>query len=250
MQAAPDAEITSGCLRENRLHESSAPPWAPPRYTGRDFDCRNWRFLSPLVPGQIIGVGRNFARDEASRPSTPPELPILFYKPRHALLDPGAPVVLPPGVQQIKFESELAVVIGRRTRSVSETEALAHVAGYTIANDYAALDLFHADGHWTLGKACDTFCPLGPVLTTEIDFSSVRVQAYKNGVLKQDSPLGLMINPVPRLIALISRYLTLEPGDVILTGTPFGAEMVGAGDTVECVIPGIGRLRNPIQAAA
>jgi 2-keto-4-pentenoate hydratase/2-oxohepta-3-ene-1,7-dioic acid hydratase in catechol pathway len=194
-------------------------------------------------------VGKNFAPDRAALPAQPPALPILFHKPARCVVGPEADVQLPPGITRIKFEAELAVVIGRRARGVSAVAALGHVCGYTVANDFAALELFHPDGHWTLGKSCDTFCPLGPVIATELDLSAVRVRSFLNGQPQQDSALDLMITALPRLIELISRYLTLEPGDVILTGTPSGAAFAADGDVVECAINGIGRLRNPVRRA-
>lgn len=237
----------AGVLELDCLREIASPPWDELKYTGREFAIAGWHFLCPLTPAQIIGVGKNFAPDRASLSARPSEIPILFHKPSRCVIAPDAHVTLPPGIGRIKFEAELAAVIGRRARAVSEAAALEYVCGYTIANDYAALELFHPDGHWTLGKSCDTFCPMGPVISTALDLSSVRVRSFLNGHLQQDSSLELMITPLPRLIALISRYCTLEPGDVILTGTPRGAAFAGHGDVVECVIEGIGSLRNPVR---
>lgn len=247
LQPPDGSALIAGVLEHDRLRETASPPWHAPKFTGREFDIAGWHYLCPLVPAQIIGVGKNFAPDRASLCARPPELPILFHKPSRCVIAPDAHVRLPPGIGRIKFEAELAAVIGRRVRTVSEADALEYVCGYTIANDYAALELFHPDGHWTLGKSCDTFCPLGPVISTALDLSSVRVRSFLNGRLQQDSSLDLMITSLPRLIAIISRYLTLEPGDVILTGTPHGAAFAGHGDVVECAIEGIGSLRNPVR---
>ncbi len=249
LQSPDGAAVVSGALERGSLRELANPPWLPPVFTGREFDVAGWRHLCPLSPGQIIGVGKNFAPDPAALPNRPPAIPILFHKPARCVVGPEADVLLPPGVARIKFESELAVVIGRRARAVSPADALGYVCGYTVANDFAALELFHPAGHWTLGKSCDTFCPLGAVIATALDLSAVRVRSFLNGRPYQDSPLELMITALPRLIELISRYLTLEPGDVILTGTPTGAGFAADGDVVECVIDGIGRLRNPVRKA-
>ncbi len=237
----------AGVLEHDQLRETASAPWEQLKFTGRAFDIAGWDYLCPLIPAQVIGVGKNFALNPASLGAGPPDLPILFHKPSRCVIAPNAQVSLPPGIGRIKFEAELAAVIGRRARAVSEAAALEYVCGYTIANDYAALELFHPDGHWTLGKSCDTFCPMGPVIATGLDLSSIRVRSFLNGRLQQDSSLDLMISPLPRLIALISRYCTLEPGDVILTGTPRGAAFAGHGDVVECVIDGIGSLRNPVR---
>lgn len=248
-QSPTGGDVISGALVKGCLRELAGPPWQPPEFTGREFDVASWRPVCPVSPGQIIGVGKNFAPHAAALPARPPTMPILFHKAPGSVVDPECDVRLPPGIARIKFEAELAVVIGRRTHAVSCAAALEHVCGYTIANDFAALELFHPDGHWMLGKSCDTFCPLGPVITTALDLSAVRVRSSLNGLSYQDSALDLMITTLPRLIELISRYLTLEPGDVILTGTPHGAGFAADGDVVECAIDGIGRLRNSVRNA-
>jgi 2-keto-4-pentenoate hydratase/2-oxohepta-3-ene-1,7-dioic acid hydratase in catechol pathway len=199
------------------------------------------------MPRHIIGIGGNFVREEAQKPSIP-ELPILFFKPLTSVIGPGDPVLLPRGTEAVKFESELAVVIGITAKHVRPEETDQVIFGFTVANDISASNYYHPAGHWTIGKAFDTFCPLGPVIETDFDYRSARIRATHNSVMKQDSPMERMIMPIGAMIATISSFMTLMPGDVILTGTPPGADWIKDGDAVDCFIEGIGRLHNPVKA--
>jgi 2-keto-4-pentenoate hydratase/2-oxohepta-3-ene-1,7-dioic acid hydratase in catechol pathway len=212
---------------------------------------------SPVpAPRVIWGVGLNY-RDHASETGRPPpEFPTLFVKSPGAVIGDGEPIVIPPHVTQPDYEGELAVVIGRRARDVPAAEALAVVAGVTIGHDVSARDHQYTTGQWSWSKSFDTFCPLGPELVSldEIDLATgLALETRVSGELLQSSNTSELLFAVPQLIAWISQGCTLEPGDVILTGTPSG---VGAartpprwlqhGDVVEITIEGIGTLRNPI----
>lgn len=213
-------------------------------HTGDVHDHQDIKLLPPVQPEKIIGIGANFVGDEKDLPETQPEIPVFFYKPGSSLIAAEEEVEIPAGVEEIKFESELAVVIGKKTKNISEEEVLDHILGYTVGNDVTAPQFFHEAGHWTVGKSFDTFTPLGPVIQTDLDPSEVYVKAEVNGEEKQNSKTTLMIVPLKRMVAYLSGVMTLQPGDVILTGSPLGAEFVKNGDTVECKIDEIGTLRN------
>ncbi|MBN1964444.1 MAG: fumarylacetoacetate hydrolase family protein [Anaerolineae bacterium] len=202
--------------------------------------------LPPVRPGKIVCIGRNYAAHAAEHQAEVPDEPMLFLKPPSALIGPGVPIELPAGVGRIDHEAELAVIIGRQARRVSRDEALAYVLGYTCANDVSARVLQKKDGQWGRAKGFDTFCPLGPWINTELDPSDLQVRAYVNGDLRQDDRTSHMVFDVPALIAFISDVMTLEPGDLILTGTPAGVSELHDGDTVRIEIEGIGALSNPV----
>ncbi|WP_274650288.1 fumarylacetoacetate hydrolase family protein [Paenibacillus humicola] len=240
-----DTVTRSGVLEGDVIREFAGDMYGPLQLTGNTLPLAEVLLKAPVEPRHIIGIGKNFVAAGDPKPEIP-ELPIFFYKPVTTVVGPDEPVLLPPGTPGIKFEAELAVIIGRRTRNIEPAEADAAIFGYTVANDFGATDYFHPEGHWTVGKAFDTFCPLGPVVETEFDYRSAHIQATVNGNVLQDAPMELIITPVDVMISRISRFMTLMPGDVILTGTPAGAEMVGDGDIVDCFIEGIGHLRNRI----
>ena len=214
---------------------------------------------SPVPPPRVIwGVGLNY-RDHATETGRPlPETPTLFMKSPGSVIGPGQPIVVPPHVTQPDYEGELAVVIGRRVRDVPVDDALSVVAGVTVGHDVSARDHQYTTGQWTWSKSFDTFCPLGPevVPLDEIDLGRLPIETRVSGQVMQSSNTSELVFSVPELIAWISRGCTLQPGDVILTGTPAG---VGAartpprwlldGDVVEITIGGVGTLRNPVVRA-
>jgi 2-keto-4-pentenoate hydratase/2-oxohepta-3-ene-1,7-dioic acid hydratase in catechol pathway len=204
------------------------------------------------TPGKIVCVGRNYAEHAAELGNALPAEPLLFLKPPSSVIGHGDAVVLPPESERVEHEGEIAVVIGRRIKRVSEAEALAGIAGITCANDVTARDLQRRDGQWTRAKGFDTFCPLGPrvVPLSELPpLDQLEVVCRVNGEVRQQGRARDMAFPIPFLLAYISRIMTLEPGDVILTGTPSGVGPLRPGDVVEVEIPGVGILRNPVVAA-
>ncbi len=206
------------------------------------------RLLAPLQPGKIICVGRNFAAHAQEHGAEIPEIPLLFLKPPSAVIGPEDAILLPPQSQQVEHEAELAVVMGRRGRRITPEAALDHVAGYTIANDVTARDLQRSDTLWTRAKGFDTFCPLGPWIETEFDPADVLITCHVNGEIRQMASTRDMVFTIRQLIAFASSIMTLEPGDLILTGTPAGVSPLASGDVVEISIEGIGKLRNPVAA--
>jgi 2-keto-4-pentenoate hydratase/2-oxohepta-3-ene-1,7-dioic acid hydratase in catechol pathway len=215
-------------------------------YTGKVFSANEVKYLAPIVPNQIIGIGANYVSIIEDLPSELPEIPVFFFKPTSSVVGPGENIIIPEGIYQVKFESELAIVIGKEAKNVTESEVLDYIFGYTVVNDVTAPQFFHQNGHWTIGKSFDTFTPLGPVIETELDPFQVKVEAKINEVEKQNSPTELMIMSISKMISYLSTVMTLNPGDVILTGSPVGADFVGVGDVVECEIKEIGILRNTI----
>ncbi|KHE68810.1 fumarylacetoacetate hydrolase family protein [Halobacillus sp. BBL2006] len=213
-------------------------------YTGEVLPLEQVELLAPAVPSKIIGIGANYVGSAEERPEELPEIPVFFFKPSSSVIGTEAEIVIPDLVDEVKFESELAVVIGKETRNVAEEDVLDHIFGYTIGNDVTAPQFFHEDGHWTVGKSFDTFTPIGPYIETELDPSQVSVKADINGVETQNSPTNLMIVPLAHMVSYLSKVMTLEPGDCILTGSPLGAYFVKNQDVIECKIDEIGTLKN------
>ncbi|MBV8366622.1 MAG: fumarylacetoacetate hydrolase family protein [Candidatus Eremiobacteraeota bacterium] len=202
--------------------------------------------LAPVLPSKIIGVGRNYADHAAELGNALPKEPLLFLKAPSALLDPGANIVYPRQSTRVDYEGELAVVIGLRCRDVSRANAFDVIAGYTICNDVTARDLQQHDGQWARAKGFDTFAPLGPCVVSDLDPAELRIQTRLNGAVKQDCATNRLIFDVPALIEYISAAFTLEPGDVIATGTPSGIAPMQRGDEVSVTIEGIGTLTNRV----
>jgi 2-keto-4-pentenoate hydratase/2-oxohepta-3-ene-1,7-dioic acid hydratase in catechol pathway len=204
--------------------------------------------LCPCQVTKIVAVGRNYAAHAAEHGNEVPSQPLIFLKPPSAVIGPGESIMCPPQSAQVEHEAELAVVIGRRARRVSAADAWGHVLGYTCANDVTARDLQRSDGQWSRAKGFDTFAPLGPWIVTELDPTDLNVVCRVNGQVTQQASTADMVFKIPQLIEYISAAMTLEPGDVILTGTPEGVSPIQAGDQVEVEIEGIGTLRNPVVA--
>jgi len=207
------------------------------------------RVLAPCVPTKIIGVGRNYADHAAEMNNPLPTEPLLFLKPPSALNHHDGEVVYPVQSRHVDFEGELAVVIAVRCKNVQRGDAPSVVLGYTICNDFTARDLQRSDNQWARAKGFDGFAPLGQCIVSGIDPSALNLQTYLNGSLKQDAHTSALIFSIPTLIEYISAAFTLEPGDVITTGTPAGVGTVQPGDVVEVRIDKIGVLRNRIVAA-
>jgi len=213
-------------------------------------------FLPAIYPGKILAIGRNYVDHAIEGGAAPPEAPLLFNKLPNSLSAHNAPIVLPAISQQVDYEAELAVIIGRRAKRVTEADALDYVFGYTLIDDVSARDLQFGDGQWTRGKSLDTFAPLGPFITTrdEIeDVQALKIEGVLNGEVMQSSNTGKMIFKVAYLISYLSQGITLEPGDVIATGTPDGVGifrkppvLLKAGDVFEVRIEKLGTLRNPV----
>lgn len=204
------------------------------------------RLLAPVLPGKVVAVGLNYrAHAEEFRMEVPAE-PILFLKPSTSVIGSGETIVRPARSRRVDYEAELAVVMGRRCRDLSADTAADFIAGYACGNDVTARDLQKVDGQWTRAKGFDTFCPLGPWIVTEAPGPEAAVTAAIDGAEVQRGVVGDMIVPPLELVAFISQVMTLEAGDVILTGTPPGVGPVNAGQQVTVAVEGIGELTNPV----
>ena len=199
---------------------------------------------------KIVAVGRNYADHAKELGNELPKSPLLFMKPTSALIGHGQAIVLPPQSvsSNVQYEAEMAVVIGKRLKGAGEAECAKAVAAITCLNDVTARDIQKAEVQFTRAKGFDTFCPVGPWAVTDLDWSALRVQCRVNGETKQDGNTKDQVFPVPKLLAFISAGMTLEPGDVVTTGTPAGVSAFKAGDVIEIEVEGVGVLRNEVRA--
>lgn len=205
--------------------------------------------MSMPSPSKIVCVGRNYAEHARELGNAVPERPLLFFKPPSAIIGPGEPIVLPAASSQVEHEAEIGVVIGRRLRRASAGEAEEAIGGFTCVNDVTARDLQKTDGQWARAKGFDSFCPVGPAVVAGLDWGALEVIGRVNGQERQRGRTTEMIFSIPQLLAYISAIMTLEPGDLIATGTPAGVGRLAAGDIVEVEIPGVGILSNPVRSA-
>lgn len=206
------------------------------------------RLLPPCWPSKIVCVGRNYVEHARELGNEPPKEPLIFLKPPSSLIGAGDSIVYPALSGRVDPEGELGVVIGRRARRVKAEEAGEYILGYTCVNDVTARDLQKRDGQWTRGKGFDTFCAVGPWVVPRDGFSfdSARIRTVVDGELRQDAPLGDMIFPPGVIIAYVTEFMTLEPGDLIATGTPPGVGPVSPGARIRIEVSGIGILENPV----
>jgi len=214
--------------------------------TGEVVPIDDVRLLAPVLPSKLVCVGRNYAAHAAEFDREVPEEPLLFLKPSTAVIGPGDPIPLLPISERVDYEGELAVVIGRLARGVRADDAYRYILGYTCANDVTLRDLQHAKDQWARAKGFDGSCPLGPWIQPELDPNDVRVVTRLNGETRQSGRTSEMVFGVATLLEYITEFMTLLPGDVILTGTPEGVGRLEAGDVVEVEVEGLGTLQNPV----
>ncbi len=204
--------------------------------------------LAPVTPSKIVCVGRNYREHAAELGNKMPDEPLLFLKAPSAIIASGEAIILPPDSAQVEYEGELGVVIGRSAyRLRAEEDPLAYVLGYTCVNDVTARDLQRKDVQFTRGKSFDTFCPVGPFIETDLNPLDVAVQTRLNGMVKQQARTSAMAFSVPFIVRYISQVMTLNPGDLIATGTPAGVSKMVEGDVVEVEVEGLGVLSNPVR---
>ena len=211
----------------------------------------SFELLAPVNPSKILCVGRNYRDHATELGNEVPTEPLLFLKPPSSLLAPGGTVLMPALSKRIDFEGELAIVIGKRCRNIGPDEDVRpYIRGYTLVNDVTARDIQKSDGQWTRGKGWDTFCPAGPIVSSEIDpiTTPVTITTHLNGELKQTGTTADFIFDIPFLMRYITAFTTLNPGDLIPTGTPAGVGPMQSGDVVEVAIAGLGVLRNHLEA--
>jgi 2-keto-4-pentenoate hydratase/2-oxohepta-3-ene-1,7-dioic acid hydratase in catechol pathway len=199
-----------------------------------------------LKPTKIIAIGRNYAAHARELGNEVPTTPVVFFKPPSSLVGPGDPIELPSVSARVEFEGEIGVVIGRRTRDATLADAERAIEGFICVNDVTARDLQKTDGQWGRAKGFDSFCPVGPRVTNGLDWRELEVVSRVNGTERQRGRASEMVFAIPELIRFLSGVMTLEPGDLIATGTPAGTGPLAPGDVVEVEIPGVGVLSNPV----
>ncbi len=235
-----------GVLEGETVRTLSAAPYEGLVYDGGKLPLAECRLLAPCEPTKIVCIGKNYYDHAKEMGSEPPAKPLLFLKAPNTLNHPEGKVHAPSFVERLDYEGELAFVVKRRAKDVKEENFADYVLGYTCLNDVTARDVQYGDGQWTRGKSMDGFAPVGPVVTDEIDGACVEVETRLNGRMVQKGNTALFMHKLPALMAFITASMTLEPGDVVTTGTPAGVGPMQPGDTVEVEIPGIGVLRNHI----
>jgi 2-keto-4-pentenoate hydratase/2-oxohepta-3-ene-1,7-dioic acid hydratase in catechol pathway len=246
---ASSAFTRYGILEGENVQEISAAPWTEWSGTGRSFPLTSARLLAPVEPGKIVCVGRNYSAHAAELGNDVPKEPLIFLKPPTSIVGPSDAIVLPKYSRRVEHEGELGLVIGRKCAHLNDQEnPLDYVLGYTCVNDVTARDLQKTDVQFTRAKGFDTFCPTGPYIESELHPGDLLVEALVNGEVRQSGRTSLMVFPPPFLVRWISRMMTLEPGDLIATGTPSGVGPLVERDVVDIRIGGIGVLSNPVHA--
>ena len=205
--------------------------------------------MMPVRPSKIIGIGRNYLEHARELGNEMPMVPILFFKPPTALIGSGDTIVLPSVSTRVEFEAEIGVVIGKRVRNVDQAAAERAIGGFVCVNDVTCRDLQKTDGQWGRAKGFDTFCPVGPKVVAGLDWRALELICRVNGVQRQRARSTDMHFSIPELVSFLSGIMTLEPGDLIATGTPAGTAPLQHGDVVEVEIPGVGILSNPVRGA-
>ena len=237
-----------GWILENKVGAIEGDIYGEYRRLEADTPLAEVKLLAPAQPSKIICVGRNYAEHAKEHGAEVPQMPLIFMKPPSAVIGPGEKILLPPQSRQVEHEAELVVVIGKRCRNVTAEEAQDYILGYTVGNDVTARDLQKTDGQWTRSKGFDTFCPFGPWVDTEFDPSDALITCKVNGQPRQMASTRDMVFNVGKLVAFISSVMTLEPSDLIFTGTPAGVGPLKSGDVVEVEIEGLGKLSNLVAA--
>ncbi|HEX9377647.1 MAG TPA: fumarylacetoacetate hydrolase family protein [Actinomycetota bacterium] len=241
--------IATGVLDGDAVQPLRGTFFEQPVPTGEAIPRDDVRLLAPVLPSKVVGVGKNYAEHAREMGGEVPDEPLVFLKPSTSVIGPDDPIVHPPVGERLDYEGELAVVVGRLARRLSPEDAALAILGYTCGNDATLRDLQARDGQWTRAKGFDTACPLGPWIETELDPLDLHLQTRLNGEVRQDARTSDLTFGPAGLIAFVSTFMTLLPGDVILTGTPAGIGPMRPGDRVEVEIEGIGTLSNTVAAS-
>ncbi|GAB4542243.1 MAG: fumarylacetoacetate hydrolase family protein [Anaerolineales bacterium] len=235
LQGEKVGEVQGDVFGEYRRREAKTP-------------LKEARLLAPCQPSKIVCVGRNYVEHAKELGNDVPKSPLIFLKPPSSIIGTGAPILLPPQSKQVEHEAELVVVIGKRARNVQVEQAKEYIFGYTVGNDVTARDLQKTDGQWTRAKGFDTFCSFGPWIDADFDPSDAVITCRVNGQMRQMASTRDMVFHVNALIAYVASIMTLEPGDLLFTGTPAGVGELKNGDVVDVEIEGLGKLSNPVKA--
>jgi 2-keto-4-pentenoate hydratase/2-oxohepta-3-ene-1,7-dioic acid hydratase in catechol pathway len=244
-----DAQVSYGVLEGETIRRLSGSLFNNPRETGEKLKLNDVRLLYPVQPQKILAVGLNYKSHIGAR--TPPANPEIFYKPITCLVNPGGDIVIPKDAKNVHYEGELVVVMGKQARDVSRADAVNAIFGVTCGNDVSERDWQNGaqkDLQWWRAKGADTFGPLGPAIVRGLDYGNLLLKTKLNGTVVQEQSTSDLLFDCPAIVSFISRYVTLEPGDVIYTGTPGATKKMNPGDIVEVEIEGIGTLRNRIAS--
>jgi 2-keto-4-pentenoate hydratase/2-oxohepta-3-ene-1,7-dioic acid hydratase in catechol pathway len=242
--------IATGVVEGDAVRALAGTFFENPVPSGEEIPLDDVRLLAPILPSKVVCLGKNYAAHAAEFGGEVPEEPLVFLKPSTSVSGPGDPIPLPPISNRVDYEGELAVVIGRIARNVRAEETFRYILGYTCGNDVTLRDLQKKDDQWARAKGFDGSCPLGPWVETELDPIDVHLETRVNGEVRQSVSTSDMVFGVATIIEFVTEFMTLLPGDVIMTGTPEGVGKLEPGDRVEVVVDGIGVLMNPVGGRA
>lgn len=245
--ARPDGSTGAGLVEGETVVVIAEPFWEKTIPTGETLPLSGVRLLPPTVPRSIVCVGLNYASHLHGRPI--PDPPTLFFKPLSSISGPGDPIILPHSAERVEPEGEVVIVIGRRSRGLDRDEAISAIFGYTCGNDVSARDWQQKDGQWWRAKGADGFGVFGPTIVTGLDYRSIDVWTRVNGLEVQHGRTDELIRDIPEIVRLVTDVMTLEPGDIIYTGTPGDPPQLSPGDIVEIEVTGAGILRNVVAGA-
>ena len=237
---------TWGILDAGKVYPLTQAPYLGIQAQGAARPLERVKLVAPATPSKLVCVGRNYAAHAAELGNEVPTEPLIFLKPPTTVVGPDEAVVYPGLSQRVEHEGELALMIGTRCRNLTEETAMSVIFGYTVANDVTARDLQRSDNQWTRGKGFDTFAPVGPWIETDFDPANKGVRCLVNDDVRQDGNTSLLIYSIANVLAFVTRFMTLEPGDLLLTGTPAGVSPVQPGDVMTVEVDGLGQLRNPV----
>jgi 2-keto-4-pentenoate hydratase/2-oxohepta-3-ene-1,7-dioic acid hydratase in catechol pathway len=238
--------IAHGIVEGDRIRQIEGDLFGARRPTETTHALADVTLLVPTTPSKVLAVGLNYRSHLRDRPA--PKVPEIFYKAPSCLIPQGADIVIPKGTNDVHYEGELVIVIGKRAKRVAPGEAMGYVFGVTCGNDVSARDWQKGDLQWWRAKGADTFGPVGPYIATGLDYDNLRLRLRLNGEVKQEERTDHLIHDVASTVSFISRYVTLQPGDLIFTGTPGETSAIRPGDVVEVELEGVGVLRNPVAA--
>lgn len=241
-----EQNIRYGVLKDETIHVIAGDIFADYKVTDETVSVGDVKLLAPTEPSKVVCIGLNYVDHAKEVNLEIPKEPLIFLKPNTTVIATGDDVIYPEQTNHVEYEAELGIVIGKKTKNIEKEEAKEAIFGYTIANDVTARDLQFSDGQWTRGKSFDTFCPIGPGIVRDIDPSNLNITLHVNGELKQNSNTKNLIFDVEYIVSYVSKVMTLLPGDVIITGTPYGVGPVEPGDEMVVRIDGLGELRNKI----
>jgi 2-keto-4-pentenoate hydratase/2-oxohepta-3-ene-1,7-dioic acid hydratase in catechol pathway len=236
-----------GIVEGDRVRELSGDLFGKWSKTDKTYALADVKLLVPTRPSKVLALAGNYKSHLEKMPA--PKMPEIFFKVPSALLPTGGQIVIPKGTGDVHYEGEMVVVIGKRAKNVPENRALAYVLGVTCGNDVSARDWQKNDRQWWRAKGSDTFGPCGPFIASGLDYDNLQLQLRLNGQVKQNTRTSDLIHPVARIVSWISRHVTLEPGDLIFTGTPGATSAIKPGDVVEVELEGVGVLKNTVAAA-